>query len=128
MGYLTCTEKLLDLEFNQEVKSRGYLKFYPKKGYGKPHFRPIVKIFNERYVLKIKYTQLLCFFNFIRNKDHLKELSRKIFKAARQNCITKTTNLYLNWKNYCEQVKEKEIFCAKVDVIDAFGNIDISTQ
>lgn len=57
-----------------------------------------------------------------------KNLSRRIYAAARNNCETKTTNLYLNWRSYCENTKGQSIFGAKVDVTDAFGNINISNS
>lgn len=69
---------------------------------------------------------LILNFNFIRNKTEFNHISKIIHRAARENSVTKTRNLYLNWKMYCETVLDSDIFGAKVDVIDAFGNVNIS--
>lgn len=129
LGYLTCTENLIQLAEDREVRARGFVKFFPKKGYGKLHFRPIVNILNKRCVFKIKTnTKNYFYFEFIRNRNHFKAISRTILQTARENCITKTTNLYMNWRRYTDIVLNKEIFGVKVDVIDAFGNINISNR
>lgn len=47
-GYLTCNQRLLLLEEDHLIKSRGFLKFYPKKSYHKQEFRPIVNIFKTK--------------------------------------------------------------------------------
>lgn len=53
-------------------------------------------------------------------------MSRKIQAAARKICFVKTDNLYLNWKEYVEKIKETKLYGAKIDVRDAYGNINIS--
>lgn len=55
-------------------------------------------------------------------------MSRQIHAIARKDCVSKTSKFYLFWKNYYEITKERQVFGVKVDVTDAFGNINISKQ
>lgn len=60
-----------------------------------------------------------------RNPFKFRNMSRKIHAAAKKICFVKTDNVYLNWKEYVDKMKGTKLYGAKVDVRDAYGNMNI---
>lgn len=93
------------IENSEEVEARGVLKIIPKQD----NFRAIVSVYQNP-----------------EKKKFFKIITSKVYEAANQINLN-TRSLYEAWLNFTEKVKDKEIFGIKLDIKDAYGNVNIAT-
>lgn len=62
-----------------------------------------------------------------RRMNYETSVIKKINLLAKEQCCTSTGHLYGLWGRYTSSVGEVKIYAAKVDVEDAFGNVDTGT-
>lgn len=62
-----------------------------------------------------------------RRVNYETSIIKKINLLSREQCCTATGHLYRLWGRYTSSVGKVNIYAAKVDVQDAFGNVDTGT-
>ncbi|KAF5272663.1 hypothetical protein FQA39_LY07690 [Lamprigera yunnana] len=94
---------------------RGFLQIRPKNKYEDfLNFRPIVRLPCYGTALNRK-----------QEKESTQRISRIIRLAAQYICPTKTMHLYRCWKEYLGKINGKQVYSVKIDLQDAFGNVNI---
>ncbi|KAB0792008.1 hypothetical protein PPYR_13969 [Photinus pyralis] len=102
------------LPSNSPSRPLGALQIKPKSGYFDPErFRLIVRLTPQTKARRRK------------EKLFTREIGRDIRHAARKLSATKTTDLFRCWKDYLDRVGGGKVYGIKIDIQDAFGNINI---
>ncbi|KAJ3646642.1 hypothetical protein Zmor_024219 [Zophobas morio] len=100
---------LEEVERSSQVQPRGYLRIIPKDNLDELRFRSIVNSFRDNP-----------------KQAYLKSLTKKIYQAARAMNKHFSYSLYDEWSSFVERVGKQKIFGTKIDVEDAYGNVNIS--
>ncbi|XP_060532884.1 uncharacterized protein LOC132705925 [Cylas formicarius] len=101
-GFITHNHENLD-----KATLRGTLKWVPKRNMEQLCYRPIIITFNK-------------------DKQLQRELKRKVTLAANNFKVTCKEKMFDGWLSYLQQTEGKRLFAIKLDMADAFGNVDIN--
>lgn len=100
---------LSEVGLTQDV--RGVLKIMPKSSCDSLNYRTYV-VYNKKNHLE---------------KVYFKKLSEAINKEAKMLNISNTKPVYNAWNTYMEVMFLEKLFGIKIDIQDAFGNVDINS-
>ncbi|KAJ8968180.1 hypothetical protein NQ314_002439 [Rhamnusium bicolor] len=109
----TILNELLHLKFltlpSGTHISRGILRLFPKTNCDSLEYRPLISL--------MKYNRV--------TKEKFKRISKMINFFSRDVSRIEYTSVFASWKKYTEVVKGQQIYGIKLDIKDAFGNVNI---
>ncbi|KAJ8960058.1 hypothetical protein NQ318_009499 [Aromia moschata] len=99
---------LIAIDF-EACKSRGTLRLFPKIDSDRLEYRPLISPTKCSVQMKIKLRRLL------KQIDHL----------AREISASSNVSLFVAWKRYSKSTAGQRIYGVKLDIKDAFGNVNV---
>ena len=122
--YMKDNNYILNVNDIEQNQVRGVLRIIPKKSLKDfSIFRPLFILY-KRYALNT-YISLNC--TLILRQFTTKQCMHKIYTYARSLSKVSTFSLFEAWKSYLEIVGDSQIYAAKVDISDAYGNVNVGS-
>lgn len=87
--------------------------------------RGVLRIMPKSFLETSNYRSYVSLRNKHRNKYLYKKLSKAINEMANNYSQTIKCSLFIGWRNFSEKMISKPIYGIKVDIQDAFGNVDV---